>query len=401
MVEKPFLRRFDFPQFKLHRFLRWLLVIVLYLITFSALDNLTHTIEIFPGVVAWYPPDGLSLAFLLTFGVGFAPVFAIASLISSLIIFRFSISFTQVLVWAVILSSVYGINAFVLRRKIRIDPQLRNLRDILWLILSSAIVSTVLALISVSVLVNYKEIPASQFFYAFAQWWIGEMIGVLVFAPFFLIHVMPRVKRFIDVGWTKSIPLFSLQRPSLLVIGQIISIPLVLYLAFGIPALRGIQPIYLIAAPIIWIALTKGLSGASIAIAALNFGTIIAIWLFKFDTSRLGELQFLMFGIYISTLLTGAIVTKQKKTEEEIRQREIHNRALIENAPDAITLVGVDGLLKYQSPSTQRIFGYTPKEYDGSNPAELTHPEDLSALLDILADLSQNPGKVVTTEYRF
>jgi PAS domain S-box-containing protein/putative nucleotidyltransferase with HDIG domain len=133
----------------------------------------------------------------------------------------------------------------------------------------------------------------------------------------------------------------------------------------------------------------------------MNFGTILAIWLFKFDTSRLGELQFLMFGIYASTLLTGAILTKQKRSEEELRQREIRNRALIENAPDAITLLGADGFLKYISPATQRILGYAPEEQVGSNPAEFTHPDDLPTLLKLLDDLSQTPGKVVTTQYRF
>ena len=174
-----------------------------------------------------------------------------------------------------------------------------------------------------------------------------------------------------------------------------------LYLVFGIPALRGFQPFYLMAGPLIWIALKNGFSRVSLAIVAMNFGTILAIWLFKFDTSRLGELQFLMFGIYASTLLTGAIVTKQKRTEEELRQREIRNRALIENAPDAITLLGADGLLKYLSPSTQRILGYAPEEQIGSNPAEFTHPDDLPALLKLLDDLGQKPGKVVTTQYRF
>ena len=145
MIGKPIHRRFVIPQFDLPRFLRWVLVLVLYLITFSALDQLTHTLQLFPGVVAWYPPDGLSLAFLLTFGAGFTPVFTLASLISSLIIYRFSTPLGPILVWAVILSAVYGIDALLLRRRVRIDPQLKNLRDTLWLILSSAIVSTVLA----------------------------------------------------------------------------------------------------------------------------------------------------------------------------------------------------------------------------------------------------------------
>jgi PAS domain-containing protein len=146
----------------------------------------------------------------------------------------------------------------------------------------------------------------------------------------------------------------------------------------------------LIAGPLIWIALKNGFSRVSLAIVGMNFGTILAIWLFKFDASHLGELQFLMFGIYASTLLTGAIVTKQKKTEEELRQREVRNRALIENAPDAITLLGADGLLKYLSPSTSESWVTFPEELVGSNPAEFTHPDDLPALLKLMEDLVKN-----------
>ena len=390
----------ELSRFDLHRFLRWVLVLILYLITFSLLDQLTHTLQLFPGVVAWYPPDGLSLAFLLTFGAGFTPAVTLASLISSLIIYRFSTPLGPILVWAVILSALYGINALLLRRQVRIDPQLKNLRDTLWLILTSAIVSTVLAVISVSTLINYGEIPASQYFNAFVEWWIGEMIGVLVFTPFLLVHGMPWLKRFIDGEWANSKKQYIFRRPSIQTIGQVISIPVTLYLVFGVPALRGFQPLYLIAGPLIWIALTNGFSRVSLAIVVMNFGTILAIWLFKFDTSRLGELQFLMFGIYASTLLTGAIVTKQKRTEEDLRLSEVRNRALIENSPDAITLLGADGLLKYLSPSAQRILGYAPEELVGSNPAEFTHPDDLPALLKLLDDLSQTPGVVVTTQYR-
>ena len=77
-IGKPIRRRFIIPRFDLPRLFRWVLVVIIYLITFSVLDQLTHTLQLFPGVVAWYPPDGLSLAFLLTFGAGFTPAFTLA-----------------------------------------------------------------------------------------------------------------------------------------------------------------------------------------------------------------------------------------------------------------------------------------------------------------------------------
>ena len=69
------------------------------------------------------------------------------------------------MVWAVILSAMYGIHALFLRRRVCIDPQMKNLRDTLWLILTSTIVSTVLAAISVSALINYEGVVLADLTY--------------------------------------------------------------------------------------------------------------------------------------------------------------------------------------------------------------------------------------------
>ena len=299
-------------RFDIAKIFRWVLVLILYLITFSALDQLAHTLQLFPGVAAWYPPDGLSLAFLLTFGVGFIPVFTLASLFSSLFIYHFSTPLGPILVWAMILSAIYGIEAIILRRRVRIDQELKALRDTLWLILTSAVATTILAVISVSVLIHYGEIPAANYFNAVAEWWIGEMTGVVVFTPFLLVHGMPWVRRFINGERTNSKKQFVFRRPSLQSIGQVISIPVILYITFGIPALGSFEPFYLIAGPLIWIALKNGFSKVSLAIVGMNFGTMLAIWLFKFDATHLGELQFLTLGIYASTLLTGPLLPSKR-----------------------------------------------------------------------------------------
>ena len=51
-------------------------------------------------------------------------------------------------------------------------------------------------------------------------------------------------------------------------------------------------------------------------------------------------------------------------------------RALIENSPDAISLIDAHGEILYGSPSTTRIFGYQPAELVGRNCLEFIHPED-------------------------
>ncbi len=396
---KTILGRLIFKRFDLPRFIRWVLVLILYLITFSALDQLTHTLQLYPGVVAWYPPDGLSLAFLLTFGLWFTPVFTLASLFSSLFVYHFSTPLGPILVWAVILSAIYGMDAVILRRRVRIDPELKALRDTLWLILTSAVAATILAVISVSVLIQDGEIPAAVYFNAVAEWWIGEMTGIVVFTPFLLVHGMPWVRRFINGERTNSKKQFVFRRSSLQSIGQVISIPVILYITFGIPALGSFKPYYLMAVPLIWIALKNGFSKVSLAIVGMNFGTMLAIWLFKFDATHLGELQFLTLGIYASTLLTGAIITEQKRTQEELRQSEEKYRDMVNTVNDGIFASNDRGILMFANQALARIHGFErPEELVGRTFLEFIAPAMVGNITQLFIESLQGGTTSETIE---
>lgn len=76
-------------------------------------------------------------------------------------------------------------------------------------------------------------------------------------------------------------------------------------------------------------------------------------------------------------------------------------RALIEHSPHGIALLSAQGTLQYVSPSTYRILGYSPEEVIGRDLAEITHPDDLPALLALLNEAIQRPGHALTHTYRF
>lgn len=94
-------------------------------------------------------------------------------------------------------------------------------------------------------------------------------------------------------------------------------------------------------------------------------------------------------------------ITERKQIEESVASMQRRFQALIENAPDGIALLGLDGKLRQVTPSTFQILGYTLEEAQGQDPAQLTHPDDLPGLLQLLNEVIQEPGKVVRTEYRF
>ena len=94
-------------------------------------------------------------------------------------------------------------------------------------------------------------------------------------------------------------------------------------------------------------------------------------------------------------------ITQQRQAEADLQASEQRFRALIEHAPDGITLLGADGRLQFASPSVQHLLGYRPSEVVGRNPRELTHPDDQPQLLAQLAELMQHLGQTITATYRF
>ena len=75
-------------------------------------------------------------------------------------------------------------------------------------------------------------------------------------------------------------------------------------------------------------------------------------------------------------------------------------RALLEYSTEAIALLTSEGLVTYASPSTERITGYTARELVGRNSFALLHPQDLEAVRQQFTALLEQPGDVITLEYR-
>src|SRR5207248_1155807 len=66
---------------------------------------------------------------------------------------------------------------------------------------------------------------------------------------------------------------------------------------------------------------------------------------------------------------------QRSRAEADLQASERRFRALIENSADAVTLVAADGTLRYASPSTARVLGYSPDELLGDSVILRVHTE--------------------------
>ena len=94
-------------------------------------------------------------------------------------------------------------------------------------------------------------------------------------------------------------------------------------------------------------------------------------------------------------------ISERKRMENELERTKTHYQKLIENAPDGIVLITLDGKFKFASSSARKMFGFTDEEVYTQNPNELTHPDDLPNVLAALNNLIADPSKVQSLQYRF
>jgi PAS domain S-box-containing protein len=371
------------------------LIVVAYICAFIILDIITKQLVELPGIVTWYPPAGLTYAVLLVFGMRFGPAVTIALLISSLFIYRMPQPPYLLFLWAFTISLIYSLAAAFLRHRIRFDWRLRKLRDVAWFVITTVLVSALLAVLSVSSSALSSAMPRSEIFRSIFHWWIGETVGVLTVTPFLLIYVMPSLKRFAEGQPVKLLAIRSFPRPTLSTIVQASSIALTLYWVFGAPILDEFHPLYLITLPLVWIALQRGFKGISVALLAVNSGVVLALWLFRFDLGRLGELELLMVVNCIVGLLMGAIVTERKQVEQILQKSEEHLQLVTDNMQDLVVRTDLQGLILYASPSNKTVLGYEPEYLLGKSIYDFMHPEDIQRVMEFtLASLqTKTPGK--------
>ncbi len=135
------------------------------------------------------------------------------------------------------------------------------------------------------------------------------------------------------------------------------------------------------------------ISLGTVALVGLVFAEVVSLLGMTLAAEREQRRQLALEKAKSETML-------QQEATEALRESEERFRTLVETSADGIALISPEGKVKYISPAYERLSGYTAAELIGQTIFAVVHPDDLAQASQVFASAIQNPGQVVSLEYR-
>ena len=134
--------------------------------------------------------------------------------------------------------------------------------------------------------------------------------------------------------------------------------------------------------------------------------TSLAVLLFEAFENWDSSLGVLVISMVCLVALVGArqmIAIRENSrifAENTMRANEARFRALVQQSSDVICIVDSGGVVRYISPSVERVLGFVVTELEGTRLLDLAHPDDRGAVQAFVTRLVDDPAAKVATSWR-
>lgn len=279
---------------------------LIYLAAYVDLDRLSFIQPYVPfGITPWNPNTGLSFVMVLVFGLRTIPFLFIGPFLADVV------NGTSLPTWPIEVLSAALIGggyasalAFLKRPNAAFDPALSSMRHLVALILVAAASAAFVASSYVGLTIAVGLLAAKEFMAAASRYWIGDMMGILVLAPFGLFAFSRR--RILPMSMETAL--------------QCAAVICALVVVFGVAQEREFQLFYVLFLPIVWMAVRNGTEGVSAGILLTQFGVILGVKYFSPDErDELIAFQALMLVLAVTGLAAGELVTERRRMESQLR----------------------------------------------------------------------------------
>ncbi len=328
-------------------------------------------------VTVIWPPTGISVAALLLFGYRTWPGIMLGAFLANITTHEPVLTALAIAVGNT-LEALCG--AWMMTRFTNFANGLCRIRDIVNLVIFSAILSTIIgAVVGVTALCLGGVQPWDSYEKLFFLWWLGDAGGALLVAPFFLI-------------WMGQ----SFKFPSARILSEVVILlaGLVLYwiLVFNVPAdpdFAGSSFKYMIFPFLIWVAARFGHHGTTFvtvaAAGAMIWSTTHGLGPFGHVSTEYSIIYLQIFLIVVA--MTGLFISAaiaERQAAENIRG---FLASIVESSEEAIVSKTLEGIITFWNAGAQRLFGYEPGEAIGRHISLIIPPDRLHEEEEIIAKM--------------
>lgn len=279
----------------------------LFIVAFVALDAISY-VHGFHGlpISPWNPNSGLAVAMLLRHGMTFAPVVVVAAIVSDQLVREVPL---VVSIPTEITSAVfYTATTTLLRNRLRVAPPVDKPRALTVFFLTMALAASLTTGSRIALAAHLPHFETDWVAAMFLRQWVGDLIGISLFAPLFLRLDRDTVRE-LRRGW-------PMERDSQFAVTLLMAV-----VVFGLEATDEFQFFYLLFLPVIWLALRGGITATLAAMALIQVVMMAATYLRDMDDGRVTALQFLMLTLVLTGSLMAATAQARRRAELAIRTR--------------------------------------------------------------------------------
>lgn len=325
------------------------------------LTQVRSVFQLWPGVSVWYPPAALLAAACLVWGSrAVIPIFAAA------LVFAARYAGPADPLWRVVtisltLKLVYAVAAIFLRR-LCFDPAFSRVRDVANFAAVMAIAAFVAATFGTLDAMADGSVNAELAPRALLIFWLGDVVAVLALTPAMLGAALwwRRHRLRAATGSARAAAASQSRVPRRTSVRQdivlVASVPLVLWLAFGVAPQLGFVAYVVCFIPLGWTALTHGVRGAAMLTAVLDVGAIVLLHSSGVLPRDNLEMQTFIASLAVTGLFLGSVADERERGRVLLAQSEKRYRALIDLLPDPL-VVHREGKVLFANATAARTFG--------------------------------------------
>jgi len=317
------------------------------------------------GGIAWHLLAGLNLALLLAVGIRYGPLLILGPILLGVWLDPVPVDVPTLVVWGALLAIATVFGAAALRDGLGIDPRLLSVRDVNGLVGVALLQPLPVAAAAMFLVVRTGLLSWDMYPAGVVTWWIGQALGTLMIAPALLVYGRP-----LAAELAASAGPFALRRarrprrprpraPRDLAegLGQAASLGVAVWLPFASALAHEVRLLYLGFLPLLWIALRRGLRGASLAVAGLNLGVVAAVRSTTEPAVGLADLQVLLLAFALTGLYVGVVTSARARAERARQASRARFHAVFDGALDALVVLDGQGRFREANPAAGALFG--------------------------------------------